>query len=65
MNEGERQDSSGRPIKEGDRVRFRGKEYTIKKFRPGLGRFRSAQIEFEEPCDRDEVPDEIGVDLVS
>ena len=64
LQDHERQDSAGRPIEIGSRVRFRGEEYTIKKFRPGLGRFRSAQIEFEEECHTDEIPDEIGVDFI-
>ena len=57
-------DSVNRPIKVGDRVRFRGQIYTITGFRPGQGRHRSAAIEFAEEVHIDEVPDEISVDFV-
>jgi len=59
------QDSTGKHIQEGSKVRFRGKEYTIKEFRYGEGRFDSAAIEFEENVHTTEVPDEISVDLIS
>jgi len=43
-------DSTGKPIAEGDQVRHRGREYTIKAFRPGEGRSGIAAIDFtEEP----------------
>lgn len=59
------EDSTGRPIQEGDRVRFRGKEYTIKAFlNLGAGRCGTYQIEFVEPVHTDEIPDEIGVDII-
>ncbi len=57
-------DSTNKPIKEGDRVRCRGKEYTIKTFRPGEGRFETAAIEFTEPFHTEEIPDEVSVDLI-
>jgi hypothetical protein len=58
------QDSTGKPIAVGDRVRFRGRVYTITAFRPGQGRFGSAAIEFDEPCHTTETPDEVSVDFV-
>lgn len=58
------QDSTGRPIKVGDRVRFRGQEYTIKDFAYGQGSFGTAAIEFEEDQHISEVADEISVDLI-
>lgn len=58
------QDSTGKPIYIGDRVRFRGKNYTIKKFLPRSGRHATSQIEFEEPQHTTEVADEISVDKI-
>lgn len=61
------QDSAGKPIKVGDRVRFRGGIYTIKAFRPGAGRGGCNALDFEEDVTgphASEVPDEIGVDRV-
>lgn len=59
------QDSSGRPITVGDTVTWRGEFYTIKSFGKPVGRFGTRAIAFEEPLHlTDEVPDEIGVDLV-
>ena len=58
------QDSTGTFIQEGDRVRFRGEEYTIKAFRYGQGRYGTAAIEFERAAHTDEVPDEFSVDLL-
>lgn len=58
-------DSAGRPIEVGDRVRFRGQEYTIKRFLPGEGRGGNiATIEFEEEQHVSEVADEWSVDLI-
>jgi hypothetical protein len=57
------QDSTGREIAVGDRVNWRGQIYTIKAFGGPVGRFGTRTIEFEEPLHRDEVPDEIAVDL--
>jgi hypothetical protein len=58
-------DSTGAPIKVGDRVRWRGQQYTIKSFGPRTGRLGTHEIEFNEPRHiPDEVPDEIAVDLV-
>lgn len=59
------QDSAGRPIGVGDRVSWRGQIYTIKAFGDRIGRCGTCAIAFEEPPHiADEVPDEIGVDLV-
>ena len=59
------QDSAGRAIHVGDRVSWRGQIYTIKSFGDPVGRFGTCTIEFEESLHRaDEIPDEIGVDLV-
>ncbi len=65
------QDSTGKPIKVGDRVRFRGEGvWTIKAFKPGTGSLGSDGIEFEETLptsgnwSRWAEPDEIAVDLI-
>ncbi len=59
------QDSAGRSIEVGDKVRFRGQVYTIKSFTPGAGQFGASKIEFNEPQHTDEEADEIKVDKVS
>jgi hypothetical protein len=57
-------DSAGRPIRIGNRVRWRGQIYTIKAFSADVGRCGTRIIEFEEPLHVDgEVPDELSVDL--
>ena len=58
------QDSTGKPIHTGNRVRFRGQEYTIKEFLMGGGHSRIAAIKFEEDQHTLEVADEWSVDLV-
>ena len=58
------QDSAGRPIYIGSKVRFRGQVYTIKAFHPG-GSHGSNQLSFEEPVHIEETPDEIAVDCVN
>lgn len=58
-------DSTGREIVQGDRVRFRGKEYQIKGFRPGLGRSGIAALDLDPPPDTPETPDEWSVDKLS
>lgn len=59
------QDSTGRMIRVGDRVSWRGQLYTIKAFGDPTGRCDTRTITFKEPLHvHDEVPDEIGVDLV-
>ncbi len=40
-------DSTGKPIRVGDRVRYRGGVYTIKSFEPG-GRMETSKIRFEK-----------------
>ena len=61
------QDSTGKRIMVGDRVRFRGKEYTIKNFiAAGAGPRSPYQIEFvEDEVHTDETPTEFSVDLVA
>ena len=59
------QDSAGRPIGVGSRVRFRGEEYTIKAFHDDKGPLGEAAIEFEEPeVHTPEMPTEISVDII-
>lgn len=59
------QDSTGRPIRKGDRVRFRGEEYTIKAFGDAYGPLGVPTIEFEETeVHTTEVPDEMSVDRI-
>ena len=56
-------DSTGNLIFIGDRVLFRGKEFTVKGFALGQGRHNTAAILFNEPIDHTpDVPDEISVD---
>lgn len=57
-------DSTGKPINIGDRVVFRGEEYTIKNFLLGAGVRGTSQIEFEEKQHTTEVADEISVDRI-
>jgi hypothetical protein len=59
------EDSTGKPIKIGDRVKFRTEFYTINEFIPGIGRFGSAVILFGEKCHTSEMPDELSVDKVN
>jgi hypothetical protein len=58
-------DSIGQIIKKGDNVKFRGKVYTISKFKDGQGRFKTAQIIFKEKRSPQIGQDEIGVDLIN
>jgi len=58
-------DSTGNIIWQGDRVRFRGQEYTIKSFIDNAaGAAGTAQIEFEEELHTSEIPDEISIDRI-
>ena len=57
-------DSTGKPIKIGDKVRFRGQIYTIKEFKPYLGLYDTCAISFEETQHVPEIADEIKVDLI-
>ena len=60
------QDSAGRPIAVGDRVRFRGTIHTIKAFHRGKGPAGNcARIEFNEEQQTPEPASEFSVDLVS
>jgi hypothetical protein len=60
-------DSRNNPIDVGDKVRWRGSIYTIKKFFPKEGRMGTARIEFMEEIPEDKLalgsPDEISVDI--
>lgn len=58
-------DSTNKPIKVGDRVIFRGKPYTIKRFLPGKLNSCIATIQFVEDQHVTEVADEWSVDLVN
>lgn len=59
------QDSTGRTIKVGDRVNWRGQIYTIKAFNDSANHDGMFTIDFEEPLHfQGEIPDEIAVDLV-
>ena len=58
------EDSTGNVIATGDRVRFRGLEYTIKAFKDGAGSLGCATIEFEEFQDTEEVAEEFSVDKI-
>jgi hypothetical protein len=60
----EAQDSAGKSIRTGDTVRFRGREYIIAGFMPGVGRNGTAGIIFTTELHVAEMPDEISVDLV-
>ena len=60
----EHYDSTGKLINEGDRVKFRGEEYTIKHFLESLGACGTSQIEFVEEQHTGEVADEISVDKI-
>ena len=55
-------DSAGRPIKVGDRVRYRGQIYTIQGFEPGEGRLGCQGLVFTEEPHTTEYPDEVAVD---
>ena len=59
------QDSTGKVINVGDRVRFRGDNYTIKAFGPLVGALSTYTIEFVEEYDgKWGTPDEISVDRI-
>lgn len=60
-----RYDSTGKPVRPGDRVRWRGQEYTIKRFLcNSAGALGTTQIEFEEERHSSEIPDEISIDKI-
>lgn len=56
-------DSANHLIRIGDRVKFRGRVYTIKEFRDTGKTF--VEILFQEPQHTSEVATEISVDLVT
>jgi len=58
------QDSTGNNIFIGDKVRFRGKEYTIKIFGTTVGTFGTHVIYFNEKQHTTEIADEMSVDLI-
>jgi len=58
-------DSTGKIVRIGSRVRFRGKEYTIKEFILNKGVSGTSQILFEEKQHTDEIADELSIDLIS
>lgn len=56
-------DSAGRQIVPGDRIRFRGKEFTLAGFGPNENFYNVATLLFtEEVTHTDEVPHECNVD---
>lgn len=58
------QDSAGRFITLGDRVKFRGQIYTIQAFKPGEGRGGCQGLVLDREPHVSEPPDEISVDVV-
>lgn len=59
-------DSTGKPIVVGDRIRFRGQEFTLKEFGPIEAVYEVATLIFEEEVTHTpEIPHECNVDLVS
>jgi len=57
-------DSGGRQIAIGDKIRFRGKEYTLKDFGPNEEHYGVATLIFEEEVHTTEVAHECNVDKV-
>jgi len=55
-------DSTGKPIEIGDKIKFRGQEYTLKDFGPIEKQYGVATLVFEEPVHTPEVPHECNVD---
>ncbi len=55
-------DSTGIVVTTGDKVRFRGEEYTIKSFLETTGACGTSQIEFVEEQHVSEVADEVSID---
>ena len=59
-------DSAGRVIEPGDRIRFRGQEFTLKGFGPIEDFYGVATLVFEEEVTHtSEVPHECNVDKVA
>jgi len=57
-------DSTGKVINKGDKVRFRGEEYTIRRFLETTGACGTSQIEFVEEQHTIEIADEISIDKI-
>jgi len=58
-------DSTGKVVQIGDRVRFRGEKFTIKRFYGKSMRGDISLIEFEEQITHSsEIPDEWSIDLI-
>ena len=57
-------DSTGKPLREGSLVRFRGKEYTIRDWTL-FDNATLASITFNEPQHIREVANEMSVDLIT
>ena len=57
-------DSTGKQIAIGDRIRFRGQEYTLKDFGPNASDIDVATLIFKEELHTDEVPHECNVDKI-
>ena len=61
----EHYDSAGKIITEGDKVKFRGEVYTIKRFLESEAFHGIPELEFEEEeCHTEEIPNEFSVDKV-
>jgi len=58
-------DSTGKQIFVGDKIKFRGTEYTLKGFGPNENHYNVATLIFEEDVHTEEVPHECNVDKVS
>lgn len=58
-------DSTGRQIKPGDKIKFRGHDYTLKGFGPNEEEYGVATLIFEEELQTIEVPHECNVDKVT
>ena len=58
-------DSTGKQIAIGDKIKFRGTEYTLKGFGPNEDHYNVATLLFEEDLHTKEVPHECNVDKVS
>ncbi len=58
-------DSAGKQINAGDKIRFRGKEFTLKGFGPNEEHYGVATLIFEEDVTHTEViPHECNVDKI-
>lgn len=55
-------DSTGKIVVVGDKVKFRGEIYTIKRFLDTKGACNTSQIEFVEEQHIPEIADEISID---